>query len=64
MIKITLKQARVGKGLTQEQAADAVGVHQNTISNWEDKPSSVPISKAYALAKLYAVSLDDLIFEP
>lgn len=64
MLKITLKQARVGKNMSQEQVADKLGVSQNAISYWENKPSSVPIIRALELARLYEVNLDDLIFEP
>ena len=31
-----LKQARAAAGLTQEQAAGALGVIRQTVSNWEN----------------------------
>ena len=35
MPKISLKAARVNAGLTQEQAARAIGKTKQTIVNWE-----------------------------
>lgn len=34
-----LKQARAKAGLTQEQAAEALGVARQTVSNWENSLS-------------------------
>lgn len=31
-----IKSARISSGLTQEQAAQALGVSRQTISNWEN----------------------------
>ena len=35
MKKMTLKAARINKGLTQQQAADAIGIRVDTLSNYE-----------------------------
>ena len=32
-----IKEARTRTGLTQEQAAEALGVSRKTISNWENE---------------------------
>ena len=34
-----IKTARIQSGLTQEQAAEALGVSRQTISNWENEVS-------------------------
>lgn len=34
-IKITIAGARVSAGLTQQQFANACGVHRSTVVNWE-----------------------------
>ena len=34
-MKISIKGARVEKGMTQKQAGDAMNVTKETISNWE-----------------------------
>ncbi len=33
--KVTIAGARVSAGLTQQQFADACGVHRSTVVNWE-----------------------------
>ena len=50
-----LKQARAAAGLTQEQAAGALGVSRQTVSNWENCRSYPDV------AMVLAVSLDELL---
>lgn len=61
---ITLKSARVNKGLTQAKAAEIIGVTADTLSNYERGKSypDVPIIKKIESA--YGVSYSDLIFLP
>lgn len=61
---ITLKSARVNKGLTQAKAAEIIGVTADTLSNYERGKSypDVPIIKKIEAA--YGVSYSDLIFLP
>lgn len=59
-----LRRLRKKSGLTQEQLANLVGVHETTIRRWEnegDKPSIVYVS---TLAKALGVSEADLLNEP
>lgn len=51
-----LKDARALKGWTQQQLADAVGVHQKTIVNWESK--GVPPKAAYKLQRVLGDELE------
>ncbi|MBQ8859549.1 MAG: helix-turn-helix transcriptional regulator [Clostridia bacterium] len=52
---------RKSKGLSQEALAEAIGVSRQAISKWENG-SAVPESdKLIALARYFAVSLDELI---
>jgi len=63
-LPITLKAARVNKGLTQEAAGKLLGVSLYTISNWERGetfPDAVQILK---IQDVYGVRYDDLIFLP
>ena len=48
-------------GLTQEKAAEAVGVSRQTISNWENEKSYPDIVSVIRLSSLYSVSLDELL---
>lgn len=61
-LKITLKSARVNKGLTQEQACVSLGISKKTLSNWENGITSPPLDKLDAICKLYEVDYDNLNF--
>lgn len=58
-----LKAARGGAGMTQEQAAQRLQVSRQTVSNWENDRSYPDIAGVLALAKLYGLSLDELLRE-
>lgn len=51
-----LKDARALKGWTQQELADAVGVHQKTIVNWESK--GVPPKSAYKVQRVLGRELE------
>lgn len=56
-----IKNARIQSGLTQEQAAEALGVSRQTISNWENKKTYPDIVSVVKMSDLYHVSLDHLL---
>ena len=56
-----IKEARIRTGLTQEQAAEALGVSRQTISNWENEKTYPDIVSVVKMSDLYAVSLDRLL---
>lgn len=58
-----LKIARNSKGLTQEQAAEILGVSRQTISNWENNKSYPDIISVIKMSDIYSVSLDHLLKE-
>lgn len=58
-----LKAARASAGLTQEQAAERVGVSRQTVSSWENDRSYPDIAGVLTLAKLYGLTLDELLLE-
>lgn len=60
-IGLKLKRARREKGLTQEQAAEALGVSRQTVSNWENNKSYPDIVSVIKMSDLYSVSLDHLL---
>ena len=49
--------------MTQEQAAQRLQVSRQTVSNWENDRSYPDIAGVLALAKLYGLSLDELLRE-
>lgn len=61
---ITLKSARVNKGLTQAKAAELIGIKVDTLGNYERGKTfpDVPIIKK--IEEVYGVSYSDLIFLP
>ena len=48
-------------GLTQEQLAERLGVTPQAISKWENGTSDPNTSNLFALAKLYSISVEELL---
>ena len=63
-MKLTLKAARINKGLRQEEAARLIGVGTDTLGNYERGVTypDVPILKK--IEKVYNVEYKDIIFLP
>ncbi len=62
-IGIKIKNARIKAELTQEQAAEVLGVSRQTISNWETEKTYPDIVSVVKMSDLYRVSLDHLLRE-
>lgn len=58
-----IKNARIQANLTQEQAAEALGVSRQTMSNWENEKTYPDIVSVVKMSDLYNVSLDHLLKE-
>lgn len=57
----SIKAARVNAGYTQKGAAEALGVSEKTVCNWE-KGMAVPMADKFVeMCRLYGVSMDDII---
>lgn len=56
-----LFQSRKRAGLSQETVAEKLGVSRQTISKWETEETVPDIYQVKKLAKLYNLSLDELI---
>lgn len=63
-MKLTLREWRRAKEISQEQLAETCGVHVNTYRAWEEKPSEIKLSAAQKIIERLGVTLDDIIFEP
>lgn len=63
-MKLTLKAARVNKGLTQQEAADLLEVSRTTIQSWETYKSFPTVEKLPAISAAYGVDYDNIIFLP
>lgn len=58
-----LKRFRVAKNMTQEQAAEALGVSTQTVSRWECNTTLPDVTILPKIAALYCVTIDDLYKE-
>ena len=58
-----IKTARNEAGLTQETAAELLGVSRQTVSNWENEKSYPDIVSVIKMSDIYNVSLDRLLKE-
>lgn len=56
-----LKELRKGKGITQEQFAEALGVSGRTVSRWETGNNMPDISILVDIADYYDVSIPEII---
>ena len=56
-----IKKSRTDAKITQEQAAQALGISRQTISNWENERYYPDIVSVLKMSDLYSVSLDYLL---
>ena len=56
-----LIQLRKKHGLSQEELADKLGLSRQAVSKWERAEASPDTDNLICLAKLYGVSLDELL---
>lgn len=61
---MTLKAARINKGLTQAQAAEKIGVKVDTLSNYERGKSYPDVPVIKRMEEVYEVPYSELIFLP
>ena len=55
-----LKRFRIARNMTQEQAAEALGVSTQTVSRWECNTTLPDVMILPRIAELYCVTVDDL----
>ena len=60
--KITLRSARVNAGMTVAEAAEKLGIHPNTLRNWEKDSSNIEYNMAKKIAELYGYPADLIYF--
>lgn len=58
---LEIKEARLAKGLTQEQLAKAVGVTQGAVAQWENGLTHPAFAVLRKLAEALGVTIDQLI---
>ena len=57
----TLKAYRTERQMTQEFVAESLGVSRQAVSKWESGTSDPSTSNLFALAKLFGVSVEELL---
>ena len=57
-----IQHLRKCKGISQEELAEKLGVSRQAVSKWERSEASPDTDNLIALAKIYELSLDELIF--
>jgi len=60
-IGVRIKELREGKGLAQKQLAEAIGVKQHTISQYESNTKRPSYEVLISLAKFFDVTVGQLM---
>ncbi|WP_270630952.1 helix-turn-helix transcriptional regulator [Limosilactobacillus mucosae] len=61
-MRVTLKALRANKGMTQEEAAKAIGVSQYTWQNYERGKTFPDVPTIKKIEKSFNVAYNDIIF--
>lgn len=61
-MQITMKQARVGANMTQQQVADKLGVHVQTYQRMENNPEDISIKQGKLFASIVGVLFENIFF--
>ena len=56
-----LKNLRMERNLSQEFVAESLGVSRQAVSKWENGSSDPSTANLFALAKLYAIPVEELL---
>ncbi len=59
---LTIKQARLLKGFTQNDMAQELNVHVQTYRNMENHPDEVTVGNAKKISDLLDISYDQIFF--
>ena len=59
-MRITLRAARINKGLTQKEAAKNLNVTTKTIASWEKGRTKPGTDKVEKICNLYELKYDDI----
>ena len=62
MKRITMKAARINRGLTQADAAKALNVTKKTVGSWESGKTKPRLDKIEPICMLYECSYDEIVW--
>ncbi len=60
--KLTVKQHRLIREISQEEMAAKIGVHVQTYRSWEESPEKISIAKAKKIAAAFNISINEIFF--
>lgn len=60
MFSITLRAARINRGLTQVEAAKALGIQKKTLISWENNRTYPSAEQYLKLCRLYRCPVDGI----
>lgn len=61
-MRITIKAARINKGLKQSDVAKALNVTQKTVGSWEQYRTKPSIDKVEQLCELFGTDYDHIVW--
>lgn len=59
-MQISIKAARVNKEMTQEEAANKLGIDRKTLASWEKHATMPSADKIALICSLYEVNYDNI----
>lgn len=62
-LQISLAAARVNANMTQQQAADAIGVNKSTIVSWENGKTLPNSLLLHRLSDLYQIPIGNIFLQ-
>ena len=63
MLNESIKQLRIGRGLSQVDLAEKLGVSKQSVSNWENDNIQPSIEMLVKISHIFSVSTDYLLGE-
>lgn len=60
--RLSLKSARMMRGITQSEMAEKLNVHRNTYAKWEEDPETISMAKANEICAILNVPIDNIVF--
>lgn len=62
-LKMTIASLRVRMDMTQEEAAQHLGITRDTLRRWEKNPAKIPLGYMEKFSELYFIPLDHIFFD-
>lgn len=59
-MKVSMKAMRVNANMSQEKAAETLGITKRTLQSWENYDTFPTAVQFYQLCKAYGCSMDDI----